>query len=213
MTKPLLFIILLLPLGILAQSRNEIRFLGADFDMMLKPAGSGDAQLVNNRLAGFVGFTRLIGTRLSIGFTYHKFINFDGSTGGRYDDVRYDFKQNAWGLGYHSRYFFSNHDEEGANSGYIEFSFNRTNLVQSYTEVTDYGNNGVFGNPTRLPSFDNSYAVNRYGIMLGIISSDVLTRDLSLGVYFNGSSGDHRYSITEVRGLSFMLTYSMGISF
>lgn len=214
MTKPLLFVLLLLPVCLMAQSRNEIKFIGADFDMMLKPASLGQEQMINNRLAAFVGYYRLIGTRLSVGVTYHKFINFDEDGSGRYNDIQYDFKETAWALGYHTRYFFSDHDEEGPNSGYVEFSLNRTSLAQSYTDITDYGNNGLFGSPKKLPSFDNSYAVNRYGITVGLINSDVLTRDISLGVYFNGSSSSsHPYSLSEVRGLSFILTYSLGISF
>ncbi|MES2689004.1 MAG: hypothetical protein V4658_01290 [Bacteroidota bacterium] len=219
MARSLLFITLLFPFCLLAQNRNEIKLLGAELDLLLKasPIGSSDAAMFNNLLAGTVGYNRFIGSRLAVGVSYHQFINFEDAEDVSVNNgtTRYDFKENAWGIDYHARYFFSEYDNDGDNTGYIQFSLNRTSLTQAYTNVTEYTGTVFGGGYFRdRSSFTRNYGITRYGINVGLIDSDVITQDLSIGCYFNTApSSSSGYSLTDVRGVSFILSYVIGVSF
>lgn len=219
MAKSLLLIVLLLPFCLLAQNRNEIKLIGAELDWLLKasPISSSDAAMFNNFLVGTVGYNRFIGSRLAVGVSYHQFINFEDATDVNINNgtTRYDFKENAWGIDYHTRYFFSDYDNDGASSGYIQFSLNRTSLTQAYTNVTEYTST-VFGGGyfQDKNSFTRNYGITRYGINIGLIDSDIITQDLSFGCYFNTApASSSSYSLTDVRGVSFILSYAIGVSF
>lgn len=213
MIRFILLITLLLPLSSFAQKRNEIKFLGVEIDFLLKANGN-NGPMFNNKFVGSVGYNRFIGSRLAVGFAYHHFLNFESTSSSiNNDQIRYEFNEKAWGIDYHSRFFFSDYDNDGTNTGYIQFSLNRTNLKQTYTNIVEYDNN-YWAAPNPRASFSNTYGVTRYGINLGLIDSDVITKDLSIGMYFNGSpSSTSPYSLTDIRGVSFMISYLIGVSF
>lgn len=205
--------------------RNLIRIPGVFMDITLGGENSSSGSLNNVITTGYTaGYERLIGSRVSVGFTFMKFFNLDNNgvyyggpepqaiPGYRFEQG--DYSRTGFGLGYESRYYFGDFDEDGVNSGFLGFGYQYFAYTESMKNAKYYPNN--WGNPDILKDFDDqTYAVNRFGLKFGYAGANALLSEFYVGVYYNapGQMNKNWVSRASVAPLSINLGWTLGIPF
>lgn len=231
MIKNILLVFLsIVGLSCVAQKRNNIQFAGFGYDQWSESNYNlSSSELINSvgRFSYIVGYERLIGNRIAVGGTLNYIFGKSFVTLDRYDNYNpkeipgyvfdngiYSIK--GYGIGYESKYYFDDFDEDGANSFYLGFNYYYSSIIENFENVSYDKPNGTYLD-TIWPEFEsNNYGINRLGVKLGYTSSENLSSQLSLGVFYNmpTSAKDKMWaSPVVVNSLSFNLTWVVGVPF
>lgn len=121
--------------------------------------------------------------------------------------------QSGFLIGYESKFYFEDFDEDGANSTYLGSCFQYGRITQKLTELS-YERN--IGGGYLTPTFeDQTISMSRFGLKLGFARSGALSSDFYVGLFINAPNGVNKHwnSITEVRNLSLGLGWIVGVPF
>ncbi len=221
MIKKIFFVLfILINISVFGQKRNNVQIAGLAIDVFSIP--NREINPFFNNFRYVVAYQRLVGNRLLLGVNYshvygHKEepVSYDY---GAYSPVKipnktfYSAKYNTrgFGLGYESRYYFSDFDEDGANSSYIGFNYQHTRITEFLTDALYYQNSS----PSTEKFDDNVNSINRFGITYGISGTLLLNSEFSVGVYYNIVNKNQEWkSPINFLDYSFNLTWLIGIPF
>lgn len=223
MIKKTLFVLfIVINISAFAQKRNNVQIAGLAIDVFSIP--NREINPFFNTFRYVVAYQRLVGNRLLLGVNYSHVFGYNEESisydYGGYSPVKipnktfYSAKYNTrgFGLGYESRYYFSDFDENGANSSYIGFNYQHTRITESLTDARfDNKNNNTL---TTEKFDDNVNSINRLGITYGLSGSLLLNSEFSVGIYYNIVNKNQEWkSPINFLDYSINLTWLIGIPF
>lgn len=229
MKNCIILICVLGSLSVMAQKRNIIKPLCFDWEYMdYSKDESGDLNFSNVFNYKF-GYERLIGKRLSVGLSYMSFFspsegkdirgdNYSSYSpenipGYYYDRATYTNK--IRGFEYESRYFFSNLEEDGLNSGYLGFMYGYLSSKQSLTNATY--NNSIDPTDRFTKQYpDKEVNIHRFGLKLGYAASGAIYTDIHIGIFYNSRPNDYNKGWTspsDIYPVNVVLGWHIGIPF
>lgn len=209
-----------------SQKRNIIKLGGLSYDNWTMADHLADEELGAARFGYTCGYERLIGERLAVSLTYNKIIHLDDNRvtqyytnyspatiqGYRFNDGYYSAK--GYFIGYESKYYFDEFDEDGANSFYLGFNYLHGKIREELNSATYEGNNSA-SNIKEVEFQPHDFSVNRIGLKLGVTYTSIVTSDLSFTAYLNSQPEANKQWLTPapVNGLSFNLSWVVGFAF
>ncbi len=158
---------------------------------------------------------------MALGLTYnHIFASEDISFSSYYNSYKplknvpstysgTDYSLKGFTIGYDSKYYFQDFDEDGANGFYIGFNYQLSNITENATMKYDY-------NSMETKLQPSTYNINRLGVKVGFTTSDVITQQFGIGMFYNMPSSNQNstwISPIEVNSLSFNISWVLGIPF
>lgn len=200
-----------------AQKRNLVKLADISLDFMMGPASDHDR--FRNLVGYSAGYERLLGSRVSVGFNFTKYFGagekqttwepVKGTPSG-YKFENGLFKETGFAIGYESRYYFGDFDEEGVNSGYLGFSYQCAIFTQSLKEAW-FTQQWA---PTVQKDFeDQRYTINKLGVKFGYAGANAMLSDFHIGINYNLPVGLNAQweSDTRVNPLSISFGWTIGL--
>ena len=239
MKRNLLFILFsITALVTFGQKRNNIKLTGFGYDTWTNAdnyLGIGYTdELVNSssRFSYIIGYERLIGSRLSVSGTYNYIFGSDQDEFNDESSFQTDYTPekipdqlfyrgfyttSGYTLGYETKYFFNEFDEDGANSMFIGFNYQHTKFKEELSDV-QYEILPAFSRNYTTPQDYSArdYSINRFGVKLGATYTGLLSSEFAIGMYLNMPAGfdDSAWRTpVSINPLSFNLTWVMGVPF
>jgi hypothetical protein len=239
MKRNLLFILFsITALVTFGQKRNNIKLIGFGYDTWTSAEnylGIGYTdEFVNSssRFSYTLGYERLIGSRLSVSGTYNYIFGSDQDEFNEESSFQTDYTPekipnqlfyrgfyttSGYTLGYETKYFFNEFDEDGANSMFIGFNYQYTKFKEELSDV-QYEILPAFSRNYTTPQDYSArdYSINRFGVKLGATYTGVLSSEFAIGMYLNMPAGfdDAAWRTpVPINPLSFNLTWVMGVPF
>ncbi len=230
MIKKTLFVLfILINISVFAQKRNNLQLIGFGFDQWSEyyiPLESLSPEV--GRYSYIVGYQRLIGSKLSLGLTFNYLFGLKDEPVSGYYEYSYapkyingyefdkgNYTLNAYSIGYESKYYFEEFDEDGANAFYLGFNYQYTNINETINEVTYRKISNA--SDTQTPTFEEmNYGINKLGLKVGKTATGTFTSDFAIGMYLNMPTANKDLtwkSPTIVNSLSFNITWLIGIPF
>ncbi len=206
-----------------AQKRNNLQLVGFGYDQWSNDDYTKDVGEFLESVGRFTyiaGYERLIGDRLALGLTYHfiipsvdnTFYDFQSyrplrNLPSTYSNTYYSFS--GFNIGYDSKYYFQEFDEDGANGFYIGCNYQYSTITESGIVNYDYNTS-----QTMLPR--NTYNIHRLGIKTGFTISDDISQQFGIGLFYNMPSSNKDLtwvSPVGVNNISFNISWVVGIPF
>lgn len=239
MKKILVFILFsITALVTFGQKRNNIKLIGFGYDTWTNAdnyLGIGYTdEFVNSssRFSYTLGYERLIGSRLSVSGTYNYIFGSDQDEFNDETSFQTDYKpeeipdqffykgfytSSGYTLGYETKYFFNEFDEDGANSLFIGFNYQYTKFKEELSDV-QYELSPAFSRNYTTPKDYSArdYSINRLGVKLGATYTGALSSEFAIGMYLNMPAGfdDSAWRTpVAINPLSFNLTWVLGVPF
>jgi hypothetical protein len=244
MKKILVFILFsITALVTFGQKRNNIKLFGFGYDTWTSDENylglyyTDEFVNSSSRFSYILGYERLIGSRLSVSGTYNYIFgsdqyefNEESSFQTEYTPEKIPnpnqlfyrgfYTTSGYTLGYETKYFFNEFDEDGANSLFIGFNYQYTKFKEELSDVQyEYvikpnPLSNDFTSPQDYAARD--YSINRFGVKLGATYTGVLSSEFAIGMYLNMPAGfdDAAWRTpVPINPLSFNLTWVLGVPF
>jgi hypothetical protein len=242
MKKNLIFILFsITALVTFGQKRNNIKLFGFGYDTWTSAENylglyyTDEFVNSSSRFSYILGYERLIGSRLSVSGTYNYIFGSDQYEFNEKSSSETDYTPekipnqffyrgfyttSGYTLGYETKYFFNEFDEDGANSLFIGFNYQYTKFKEELSDV-QYGERDSltkrFTNVFKPQDYSaRDYSINRLGVKFGATYTGALSSEFAVGMYLNMPAGlDESAWRTPVaiNRLSFNLTWVLGVPF
>jgi hypothetical protein len=242
MKKILVFILFsITALVTFGQKRNNIKLFGFGYDTWTSAENylglyyTDEFVNSSSRFSYILGYERLIGSRLSVSGTYNYIFGSDQYEFNEESSSLTDYTPqvipnqlfyrgfyttSGYTLGYETKYFFNEFDEDGANSLFIGFNYQHTKFKEELSDVQyEYivKPNPISNDFTSPQDYSaRDYSINRLGVKFGATYTGALSSEFAVGMYLNMPAGlDESAWRTpvSVNPLSFNLTWVLGVPF
>ena len=242
MKKILVFILFsITALVTFGQKRNNIKLFGFGYDTWTSAENylglyyTDEFVNSSSRFSYILGYERLIGSRLSVSGTYNYIFGSDQYEFNEESSSLTDYTPqvipnqlfyrgfyttSGYTLGYETKYFFNEFDEDGANSLFIGFNYQHTKFKEELSDVQyEYivKPNPISNDFTSPQDYSaRDYSINRLGVKFGATYTGALSSEFAVGMYLNMQAGlDESAWRTpvSVNPLSFNLTWVLGVPF
>jgi len=239
MKKILVFILFsITALVTFGQKRNNIKLFGFGYDTWTSAENYfgiyNTDEFINSssRFSYTLGYERLIGSRISVSGTYNYIFGsdqdeFNDETSSLTDYTpkeipnqlfyRGFYTTSGYTLGYETKYFFNEFDEDGANGLFIGFNYQHTKFKEELSDV-QYEILPAFSRNYTTPQDYSAreYSINRFGVKFGATYTGALSSEFAIGMYLNMPAGIDESAWrtpVSVNPLSFNLTWVLGVPF
>lgn len=238
MKKNLIFILFsITALVTFGQKRNNIKLFGFGYDTWTSAENylglyyTDEFVNSSSRFSYILGYERLIGSRLSVSGTYNYIFGSDQYEFNEESSFHSDYTPekipnqlfyrgfyttSGYTLGYETKYFFNEFDEDGANSLFIGFNYQHTKFKEELSDVQYEEPIGSYNYTSPKDYSAREYSINRFGVKLGATYTGALSSEFAIGMYLNMPAGfdDSAWRTpVSVNPLSFNLTWVMGVPF
>lgn len=238
MKKNLIFILFsITALVTFGQKRNNIKLFGFGYDTWTSAENylglyyTDEFVNSSSRFSYILGYERLIGSRLSVSGTYNYIFGSDQYEFNEESSFHTDYSPekipnqlfyrgfyttSGYTLGYETKYFFNEFDEDGANSLFIGFNYQHTKFKEELSDVQYEEPIGSYNYTSPKDYSAREYSINRFGVKLGATYTGALSSEFAIGMYLNMPAGfdDSAWRTpVSVNPLSFNLTWVMGVPF
>ena len=238
MKKNLIFILFsITALVTFGQKRNNIKLFGFGYDTWTSAENylglyyTDEFVNSSSRFSYILGYERLIGSRLSVSGTYNYIFGSDQYEFNEESSFHSDYTPekipnqlfyrgfyttSGYTLGYETKYFFNEFDEDGANSLFIGFNYQHTKFKEELSDVQYEDPIGSYNYTSPKDYSAREYSINRLGVKLGATYTGALSSEFAIGMYLNMPAGfdDSAWRTpVSVNPLSFNLTWVMGVPF
>jgi hypothetical protein len=238
MKRNLLFILFsITALVTFGQKRNNIKLLGFGYDTWTSAENYlglyHTDEFINSssRFSYTLGYERLIGSRLSVSGTYNYIFGSDRDEFNEESSFQTDYTPqeipnqlfyrgfyttSGYTLGYETKYFFNEFDEDGANSLFIGFNYQHTKFKEELNDVQYEKPIGSFNYTSPQDYAARDYSINRLGVKFGATYTGTLSSEFAVGMYLNMPAGFDESAWrtpVSVNRLSFNLTWVLGVPF
>jgi len=238
MKKNLIFILFsITALVTFGQKRNNIKLFGFGYDTWTSAENylglyyTDEFVNSSSRFSYILGYERLIGSRLSVSGTYNYIFGSDQYEFNEESSFHSDYTPekipnqlfyrgfyttSGYTLGYETKYFFNEFDEDGANSLFIGFNYQHTKFKEELSDVQYEEPIGSYNYTSPKDYSAREYSINRFGVKLGATYTGALSSEFAIGMYLNMPAGfdDSAWRTpVSVNPLSFNLTWVLGVPF
>ena len=207
MKKNLIFILFsITALVTFGQKRNNIKLFGFGYDTWTSAENylglyyTDEFVNSSSRFSYILGYERLIGSRLSVSGTYNYIFGSDQYEFNEESSFHSDYTPekipnqlfyrgfyttSGYTLGYETKYFFNEFDEDGANSLFIGFNYQHTKFKEELSDVQYEEPIGSYNYTSPKDYSAREYSINRLGVKLGATYTGALSSEFSIGMYLN----------------------------
>jgi hypothetical protein len=242
MKKILVFILFsITALVTFGQKRNNIKLFGFGYDTWTSAENylglyyTDEFVNSSSRFSYILGYERLIGSRLSVSGTYNYIFGSDQYEFNEESSFQTDYTPekipnqlfyrgfyttSGYTLGYETKYFFNEFDEDGANSLFIGFNYQHTKFKEELSDVQyEYivKPNPISNDFTSPQDYSaRDYSINRLGVKFGATYTGTLSSEFAVGMYLNMPAGFDESAWrtpVSINPLSFNLTWVLGVPF